>query len=104
MQTEKQTYRKKDRETLKYLPILTVRQLFMQASRQQVGRQAGRQTGRQAGRQAGRQSGSKAVDRQQEDRMAGKTNIHTYCKYLRPTVLYIRQTNRQTKTAGTDRK
>jgi len=51
--------RQTDRQTLKYLQVLTVRQLFMQASRQagrwasrrKAGRMAGRKTGRKTGRQ-----------------------------------------------------
>jgi hypothetical protein len=47
-----------DRQTLKYLPVLTVHKLFMQVSRQAGGlasRKAGSKTGRKAGRKTGRQ-------------------------------------------------
>jgi hypothetical protein len=48
--TDVQKEGKLNRQTLKYLLVLTVRQLFMQASRQAgglAGRKAGRRTGRQ---------------------------------------------------------
>ncbi len=48
-----------DRQTLKYLPLFTVRQPFMQASRQAgglAGRKAGSKAGRQEDRQAVRQT------------------------------------------------
>ncbi len=64
--------RQTDRQTLNYLQVLTVRQLFMQASMQasmQAGRWAGRQESRQDDRQEDRQAVRRAVrraDRQAE--------------------------------------
>ncbi len=86
-----------DRQTLKYLPVLTARQPFMQASRQagglagrkagskkQAGRLAGRQERSKAGRQAGGQEGRKEcrmaemqVDRQTDIQKDSCTNMHT---------------------------
>ncbi len=77
-----------DRHILKYLPVLTVWQLFMQAGRW-VGRQEGRQENRvavrradrQAGRQEGMQKGKNAgrqTDRQTEVQEDRRTDIHRH--------------------------
>jgi hypothetical protein len=49
-------------------------------------------------KQTDRRTVQKCWNRLNNRHMYRKTNIHTYCKYLRPTVLYIRQTHRQTNS------